>query len=392
MKANITSFDVARLAEVSQSAVSRTFTPGASVSEATKRKVLDAARKLGYRPNAHARSLITKRSRIIGLVLSYLENLFYPVALERLAKRLQRDGYHVLLFVTETQNSDELVNEILQYHVDGIVLAATTLSSGLAQRCADASIPVVLFNRVMASGSAGAVSSVRSDNIGGGRAVARFLAESGHTRIAYIAGNEESSTNLERERGFREELAARGLRIWARGVGNYEFEQARRATRELFQPKAEHPDAVFVASDHMAFAVMDTLRFELGLRVPQDVSVVGFDNVPQAEWGSYRLSTVEQPVEPMIEATVGLLQKYLRDEHFPQSENVVVPGCLIVRESARVSTPGATRTSARTSARTSTLASAPTSVLTSARTSAQTASLKAVRKATPAAARKRATR
>jgi DNA-binding LacI/PurR family transcriptional regulator len=329
MKSTVTSIDVARLAEVSQSAVSRSFTPGASVSDGTRSKVMEAARKLGYRPNAHARSLITKRSRIIGLVLSYLENLFYPVALEQLAKRLQRDGYHVLLFVTDTQNADELVNEILQYHVDGIVLA---------QRCADAAIPVVLFNRVMAAGGPGAVStvsSVRSDNVAGGRAVARHLAQTGHQRVAYIAGHEESSTNLERERGFRDGLAERGLRIWARGVGNYDFEQARAAARLMFKAGAERPDAVFVASDHMAFGVMDVLRFELSLRIPQDVSVVGFDNVPQASWGSYRLTTVEQPVVPMIEATVGLLQKYLRDDHTPQSENVVVPGQMVLRESVR---------------------------------------------------------
>ena len=149
VKTNVTSIDVARLAEVSQSAVSRSFTPGASVSDRTRARVMDAARKLGYRPNAHARSLITKRSRIIGLVLSQMENLLYPVALDHLAKRLQRDGYHVLLFVNDTPNSDELVSQILQYHVDGIVLASTTLSSSLAQRCADAAIPVVLFNRVM---------------------------------------------------------------------------------------------------------------------------------------------------------------------------------------------------------------------------------------------------
>lgn len=339
MKATVTSFDVARVAQVSQSAVSRTFTPGASVSEATRRKVLDAARKLGYRPNAHARSLITKRSRIIGLVLSYLENLFYPLALQRLAERLQRDGYHVLLFVNHHPNADDLVDEILQYHVDGIVLAAATLSSNLARQCADASIPVVLFNRVMAAGSSGAVSSVRSDNVAGGAAVARFLADSGHRRIAYIAGNEESSTNLERERGFRDGLAEAGLRIWARGIGNYDFEQARRTTRQLFAAGSERPDAVFVASDHMAFAVMDVLRFELGLRVPQDVSVVGFDNVPQADWASYRLTTVEQPVGLMIEATVSLLQNYLRDDAAAPAENVVIPVELIVRESARAARP-----------------------------------------------------
>ncbi|MFN5699265.1 MAG: substrate-binding domain-containing protein, partial [Betaproteobacteria bacterium] len=133
----------------------------------------------------------------------------------------------------------------------------------------------------------------------------------------------------------REGLADRGLRIWARAVGNYDLEQARQATLELFAGKGERPDAVFVASDHMAFAVMDTLRHELGLQVPEDVSVVGFDNVPQAEWPSYRLTTVEQPLGPMIEATVDLLQRHLRRESASVGENVTVPGDLIIRESVR---------------------------------------------------------
>jgi DNA-binding LacI/PurR family transcriptional regulator len=339
MKSSVTSFDVARLAQVSQSAVSRAFTPGASIAETTRVRVMDAARKLGYRPNAHARSLITGRSRIIGLVLSYLENLFYPMALQRLAERLQHDGYHVLLFINHNPNADELVSEILQYNVDGIVLAASTLSSALARNCADADIPVVLFNRVMADVSPGfaqSVSSVRGDNAVGGRVLADFLIAGGHRRLAYIAGNEESSTNLERERGFREGLAVAGLHIWARATGNYDFAQARQVALTLFAPGRERPDAVFVASDHMAFAVMDALRFELGLRVPEDVSVVGFDNVPQGGWGAYGLTTFEQPVDPMVEATVGLLQERLSEEGAGPARNIVVPGSLIVRTSARL--------------------------------------------------------
>ena len=339
MKTQATSLDVARLAGVSQSAVSRCFTAGASVSDAMRNKVQEAARKLGYQPNAHARSLITGRSRIIGLVLSALENLYYPAVLERLAKRLQQDGYHLLIFIGDNANSDDLVEEILQYNVDGIVLGATTLSSALAQRCADASIPVVLFNRIMASGSAGAVSSVRSDNVGGGRDIARFLVTGGHQRIAYIAGREDSSTNLERERGFRDGLAELGQRIYARAIGNYDVDQARQAALDLFANAADRPDAVFVAGDLMAIVVLDTLRHELGLAVPQDVSVVGFDNVPQAAWASYELTTFEQPVQPMVEATVELLQSYLRQAQTPPSRNLVVPGQLIIRQSARQSAP-----------------------------------------------------
>jgi len=248
-----------------------------------------------------------------------------------------------LLFISDNQNADELVQEILQYHVDGIVLAATTLSSVLAQRCADSAIPVVLFNRVMAAGSPASVSSVRSDNMAGGRLVARHLCESGYKRIAYIAGQEESSTNLERERGFREGLAERGQRIWARGVGNYDQQQAAEVTRQLFG-SAERPDAVFVASDHMAFAVMDVLRHELGLRVPQDVGLVGFDNVPQAAWPSYALTTFEQPLGPMVEATADLLQRHLQEEGRTRCENVVVPGQLVVRQTTRPRAPPARQT------------------------------------------------
>ena len=326
----VTSLDVARLAQVSQSAVSRAFTPGASVSELTRAKVEDAARKLGYRPNAIARSLITRRSRMIGVVMSYLDNQFYPVVLERISQRLQREGYHVLLFIADTREVDSVLAEILQYQVDGLVLASTSLSSALALRCADAGIPVVLFNRTVRDNQK--CSSVTSDNYEGGRLVARHLVESGHERIAYIAGMEDSSTNLDRERGFRDALTEHGRRCFARAVGNYDFEQAKVAARHLFSgPAPQRPDAVFVANDHMAIAVMDTLRMELGLRIPLDVSVVGFDNVRQAAWGSYQLTSVDQDADAMIEATARLLMDQI--DGAVQSSAVVLPARLVVRGS-----------------------------------------------------------
>lgn len=331
---SVTSFDVARLAQVSQSAVSRSFTPGASVAPETRARVLEAARKLGYRPNAIAATLSTRRSRMIAVVLSNLQNQFYPVVVEALSQRLQRDGYHVLLFVTDSQDADELLVELLRYQVDGIVMASTQMSSGLAQQIADARIPVVMFNR---STQRGRVSTVSSDNRGGGRAVAHFLADGGHRRVAYLAGTEDASTNHDRERGLRDGLNERGLRLVARAVGDYHFDRAAQATRELFGPlvsAGERPDALFVASDHMAFAAMDVLRGELGLRVPEDVSVVGFDNVPQADWGAYRLTTVAQNAVTMIEATVQMLLQQLEDDAVTR-DHVVVPTELVVRASAR---------------------------------------------------------
>ncbi|NBB84447.1 MAG: substrate-binding domain-containing protein [Alphaproteobacteria bacterium] len=327
----VTSVDVARLAEVSQSAVSRTFTPGASVSPETRAKVLAAAAKLGYRPNAIARTLITRRSRIVGLVVGYLDNQFYPVVIEGLAKRLREEGYHVLLFMAEAGRADAMLPEILQYQVDAIVMASATLSSPLARECANTGIPVLLFNRFIPGLP---TSSVTSDNREGGRQVARFLADGGHRRIGFIAGAADSSTNLDREAGFLDGLAERGLACAARAVGNYSFVDAAAAARALFAGP-ERPDAVFVANDHMAIAVMDILRFELGLSVPGDVSVVGYDNVPQAAWRSYDLTTVEQPAKAMIEATVATLVGQIgrRPIH---ADSTVVPGRLVIRGSARV--------------------------------------------------------
>jgi DNA-binding LacI/PurR family transcriptional regulator len=333
--ASVTSIDVARLAQVSQSAVSRTYTAGASVSDLTRARVMDAAKKLGYRPNAIARSLITKKSRIIGVVMSQLDNQFYPLVLQKLSQRLRRDGYHVLLFISDRYESDGILAEILQYQVDGIVMASTVLSSALARDCADAGSPVVLFNRVsrQAANETHPASGVTSDNEAGARMVARHLVAGGHKRIAYLAGLEASSTNLDRERGFREELALLGTRIHARAVGNYSFEGAQAAAHELFSSPKDRPDAVFVGSDQMALATMDVLRFELGLRVPQDVSVVGFDNVPQAAWGAYQLTTVEQSVDAMIEATVSLLHEQIEGVVTPHA--ITVPCQLIVRTSSR---------------------------------------------------------
>jgi DNA-binding LacI/PurR family transcriptional regulator len=334
MKSNATAQDVARLAKVSQSAVSRTFTPGASVSEQTRERVTAAARELGYRPNAMARTLITGRSRIVALVMSYLENQFYPLVIEKLSQQLQQHGYHVLMFISGKDEPDTVLTEILQYQVDAIVMASTTLSPDLAKSCADSGVPVVLFNRVpeMSAQAHQTASTVTSDNYRGGRLAGELLVARGHKRIAFLAGLENSSTSIERERGFKDALREAGLKPCARAVGRYQFEGAQQATRELFTG-ARRPEAVFVANDHMAIAALDVLRIELQLRVPEDVSVIGFDDVPQAAWGAYGLTTVVQSVQDMVDATVELLLQQIQEGASPR--NVVVPCRLVERRSVR---------------------------------------------------------
>lgn len=326
--------DVADLAEVSQSAVSRTFTPGASVSEETRRKVLAAAQKLGYRPNALARSLITRRSRIVALVMSYLENQFYPLVIEKLSQKLQKEGYHVLMFIAEVDEAaDGVLAEILQYQVDGIVMASAMLSPNIARSCAEVGVPVVQFNRISMLGGLArhASSSVTSDNHAGGQLAARLLVQRGYRRFGFLAGLKESSTSIERERGFRDALGELGHALHRREAGDYDFDRAQAATRRLFEQG--DIDALFVANDHMAIAALDVLRQELKLRVPEDVGVVGFDDVPQAAWGAYRLTTVRQQLEPMVDATVGLLREQMQAELRPR--DIVVPCVMVERATVR---------------------------------------------------------
>ena len=333
MKINkITSAQVAKLAGVSQSAVSRVFTPGASVSIKTTTKVKEAALSLGYRPNSIARAMVSGKSRMIGVVVAYLENQFYPEALERLSNCLQEKGYHVLIFMAgkDRQSIDNVIEEILDYQVDGIIAASVSMSSGLSERCRAAGVPMVLFNRAQDEPN---MSAITSDNIEGGKKIAKFLISSGHKKISYIAGWEGASTQRDRESGFISILNHAGLSLHSRKVGNFVFEDSREATRSMFFNNP--PEAVFVANDHMAFAVMDTLRYELGLKIPDDVSVVGYDDVPAASWPSYSLTTVQQPVNIMVRETVEILiEKIENPEARPQK--IKVDGPLILRKSAKI--------------------------------------------------------
>lgn len=330
--AKITAHHVARLAGVSQSAVSRVFTPGASASKATVDKVRAAAEQLGYRPDPLARAMITGRTRIIGLVVAYLENQFYPMALERLSRALQERGYHILVFMAEnsTDKVAEVVQELIDYRVDGIITASVSLSNDLTARLAAVGIPVVNFNRGQTDPR---LTDVTSDNIAGARSATEFLIGAGHTRIAHIMGWQGSSTGRDRAEGFLQAMQAAGLDPVAMIDGMYSRDTATAVTRDLCQGP-DRPDAIFVGNDHMAFAVMDELRYGLGLRVPEDISVIGYDDVPMAAWLAYDLTTIRQPVNRMVAATVEAILGLIDGTATPQKTRI--DGPLMVRRSARL--------------------------------------------------------
>ena len=328
----VTATDVAKAAGVSQPTVSRVFTPGANVADKTRELVERTARELGYRPNKLARAMNRGKSNIIGLVVAYLDNPFYAEALETFSSTLQDYGYHVMIFIVSNAEDtvEPIVEDLLAHQVDGIVLASISTTFSLAKNIKSAGIPVVLFNRAQADLSIPAVTAANRD---GGRRAAEYLIELGHRRIAHISGWQKSQTGLDRMAGFLDGLKAHDREPFAVIDSRYERPLARAAVLELFDGP-EHPDAIFVGNDHMAFAVIEALRHDLGLNIPDDVSVMGYDDIKMAAWRDYDLTTLRQPANRMVQATVEMLITQIRGET-PSQSRIEIESELMVRGSTR---------------------------------------------------------
>lgn len=332
----ITAKDVARLAGVSQSAVSRTFTQGASVAPATRERVRLAATQLGYRPNQLARSLITRRSNLIGVVVPSLDNPFYAQVLEQMSAAFQSLGYRILLFSTANhEDSDPVLEEVLSYRVEALILVSASLSSSFAEQCRAIGLPVVLFNRRIDNDN---ISSVTSDNVTGARTIAAFLIESDHRHIAFIAGKPTSSTGRDRHRAFHEMLNAAGRGTPYTEVGAFSFEGGAAAVRRLLTAQPQ-TDAIFCANDVMALAAIGVASHEFGRQVGKDLSIVGFDDITVSAWPTFALTTYVQPVLQMVHRTARIILDQL-DQPGSSAVTEVISGQLVVRDSARAPSHG----------------------------------------------------
>ncbi len=327
-KKKATSYLVAEEAGVSQSAVSRAYKEGGSVSKATREKINAAAKKLGYRPNAIARSLISKRSNMIGIVMADITNPFYPAVLEIFLNKLQDAGQRAMvLMASRDQQVDDLLPQLLEYQIDGLVITSATLSSEMALRCSEMGVPVVLFNRSVPNSHC---SSICCDNQGAARQVAELFIRQGFKSIAYIAGLENTSTNRERESGFYSRLAEAGLEP-VQVVGDFTHDGGYRAALELAEG-GSYPQAIFCANDIMAMGAMEAIRYKLNLSIPEDVSIVGFDDIANSSWPAYNLTTVRPPVERMVQRTIdNLLESQNSDSPILVTE--IVSAELVVRGS-----------------------------------------------------------
>jgi DNA-binding LacI/PurR family transcriptional regulator len=304
----VTSYDVASAAGVSQSAVSRCFKPGASVSKATYARVMQAATDLDYTPNAAARSLNTRRSNLVALVVSDQVTLHTPELLAELSRHFSLRGMRLLLFsLSRDASVAELLADVWQHQVDGAVIAAPLDDHEVAE-FERRQLPVVLFNRSVRDRQ---VNAIVCDQEGAARILVARLAAAGHRRFAMIDGPAASATAQARRRGVTERLRELGLDAPFTVSGDHDYASGARGLRELIVRMSGLPDAIICSNDTMAIGCLDTARREFGLDVPGQLSITGFDGIAPASWLSYNLTTLRQPIPQMAQATADMLMNLI---------------------------------------------------------------------------------
>lgn len=324
-----TSVDVAREAGVSQSTVSRALAGDGRISEETKKKIRKTAERLGYTPNGIARSLQTKKTNMVGLIMADILNPFYPAVLEIYTQKLNAMGKQLLLLsVPKGSEVDDVLPSMLQYQIDGLIVTSAVLSSRMRDILHNRNTRVVLFNRSVDDFS---INSVCCENRSASMEVAALLVRAGHKRLALIGGRPDTSTHRERYAGFQDELRRHGLEIIGEQFGENTYDGGYQAALKLLSGPTP-PDAIFCIADVMALGALDAARSGLGLKVPRDVSIVGFDDIPSAAWPAYDLTTFRQPIEAMVGRSLSLL---FDPEDFPPVA-IRIPGELIIRGSANI--------------------------------------------------------
>ncbi|MET3806361.1 LacI family transcriptional regulator [Nakamurella sp. UYEF19] len=308
----VTSHDVARLAGVSQPTVSRALRQDSQVSAATRERVRIAAEQLGYVPSELGRSLSTMSTRQIAMVAD-LDNPLYPQLVGPLHDAFAAKGFRMVLLA---ERGEEIVSDgrLLDGSVDGAVLTTSQLRSSLPLQLQTRGVPFVQLNRVSELVEA---DSVTADNVAGGRAVAELLTRLGHRDIAAILGPRETSSASERERGFRAGLRSAGLTLPSARVvrGWFSYEVGRAAMHELLG-RGNRPTAIFCINDIVAVGAINALT-ELALDVPNEMSVVGFDDLEIASWPTFGLTSVRVDFGGMASRAAELLLARLADPQGP---------------------------------------------------------------------------
>lgn len=327
----VTLKEVAKRAGVSRSAVSRTFTDGASVSDKMRHKVEKAARDLGYSPNALASSLTTGRTKLIGLVSNNFHNPIFLQVFDLFTRGLQDRGLRPLLVnLTDEIDPDQSVRMLRQYSVDGVVVASSTLPPGFAKAFRDAGVPVVhSFGRYAAAPQ---VHVVGIDNVECGRMAARTLVARGYDKVAFMGGPEAATSTQDRYTGFMSEMSAHpDVDVSYSFAAAYSFDAGRREMLRLLE--GTPAQAYFCGDDVLSIGALSALR-ESALNVPQDVGIIGLNDMEMSGWENINLTTIHQPIRQIITSSIELMVAMLDEpDRYPEAR--IFPCSVVERGTLR---------------------------------------------------------
>lgn len=324
--------DIARLANVSRSTVSRVLNNDPNVKPETRARVEAVLREINFQPNLAARSLAARRAGIVGLVIpagtkEIFSDPYFGILIQGVTQACNARDYSVMLWLSTPEYERTAIRKILYGGLlDGVIVSSMLIDDPIVQALYTSDVPFVLVGRHPTL----TVSYVDVDNVGGAYAATTHLIQAGRQRIATITGPQNMIAGIDRLHGYCEALAAHGLSVLPELIaeGNFSERSGYEAMQRLLPAR---PDAVFVASDIMASGALQVLR-RVGLRVPQDVAIIGFDDIPAAELFDPPLTTVRQPIQNMgYQAMMSLLQLIQQPGQQPQA--MVLPTELVLRNS-----------------------------------------------------------
>ncbi len=330
VKSKITVVEVAAAANVSISAVSRAFSNG-SCSAKMRQKVFTAAKELNYKPNRLARGLKAKSS-LIGILVTDFDNPAYLPILQQFSAQIQERNCHSLLVnASQHRSLSEAIELVMEYHVDGLIVTATSLPKELVNVCQQQNTPVVCFARNSLSTQA---TTVFCDNLIIGQRAADLILDAGYCRPAFVSGPVGAITSRDRQRGFISRLITRGCNDWQiiEG-GEHSYAAGFQATCKLLST-SEPPDALFYTDDIMACGGMDAARYEFALTIPEDIGIIGVDDIQLASSPAYKLTTIKQPFSEMVTASIDVLFQHIDDQQLA-ARKIVFPCDVIIRNTLR---------------------------------------------------------
>ena len=325
-----TSQDVAKLAGVSQSAVSRCFTKGASISTRTKLRVLEAAKKLKYKPtNLLSNSILNENSGLVGVILPYVTSRYYPEVLIELHEALRQAGFRILLITTD--DGEELDEKLIQpYLKDKLIaiISATKPTDTFVESCIQKRIQFIAYNR---SWNIPTISSVACDHKNGGQIVADYFLQNKHQNIGLIEGPRGSFVSDERSKGFKQHFKNHKKIKLHIEKGFFTYDGGYQAAEKILK---KNVSAIFCADDTMAFGCQDFIKNSKSLKARNQIEIIGYGDISMSSWKSYDLTTVRQPIRQMSKLATQLINEFIKDPDF-EPINHIVQGRLIKRKTTK---------------------------------------------------------